>query len=203
MMVAPETPHICCRFHAICPVLPWLQCREARNMRLARTMQRRAHELVARGTCGIRAKCCHSVDASPMHGRFRGSSNPGPDLHREFAYTAAACPPSDLPVNLTNAETGRCSQRPEILPSMREIAIAGRRHDQRRTEDTAACLPQCGAATFRAGCQPRSTRNSANSCCVKVTPELLQTAIVGRVAPRSLMGWSTRPFRKMFSAHVV
>ena len=66
------------------------------------------------GMVGIRAICCHSVAATPMHGGSEGFE-PGSDLLRDFADPAPACPPSDLPVNLTNAETGRCSQRPDLL----------------------------------------------------------------------------------------
>ena len=40
-------------------------------------------------------------------------SGSGSNLLRDFANPAAPCPLSDL--NFTNAETGRCSQRPDFL----------------------------------------------------------------------------------------
>ena len=114
--------------------------------------------------------------------------------HRDLVSTA----PAPEPV------VGECSaSRRGRRQPVGEMVVAGRHHDHRGSGTATACLRQRGAATCRAGHQPRSARNSANSCCVNVTSEFLQTAIVGKVASRSLMGWRTRPLRKMFSAHVV
>ena len=75
-----------------------------------------------------------------------------------------------------------------------------RRHSQLRPWDGPP--ESCAEVGYEPGL-PRSTRNSENSFCVNVSSGFLQTAIVGKVTSRSLMGRRTRPFRKMFSAHVV
>lgn len=123
--------------------------------------------------------------------------------------TSAPIPPWDLlwrQANVVEAlrEVGKLSTGESAADSM--CLQTCRRASRPSGGATSSARDECsmsGAATCRARHQSRSTRNSANSCCVDVTSAFLQTAIVGKVALRFLIGRRTRPFRRMFSAHVV
>ena len=149
----------------------------------------------------VRASRCAVRARAGRYGSFR---EPEPARFRRMTAVSAA-----------NVPGSSCRQVHRLLKrfrfggpaSTRDKArgrVSNKLHgDTQGCPNPQECFLQPGAATGSAGHQPRSTRNSANSCCVNVTSEFLQTAIVGKVASRSLKGWRTRPLRKMFSAHVV